>query len=99
MSVSFATSFYDLKAGNPGELVRHRQTDDLNELWEWLNRYKEREGVTDIVITSLEPTGVQKVEVAPGIAIAKIEFGAPTIMLALQRKDEASPWNELTPGR
>ena len=96
MAPNLPPSVYDLKAGNPNELIRHRQTDDLSKLWEWLNRYQEREGVTEILVTHMEPSSVKEIPVAPGIAIAKIEFGAPIVMLALQRKNQESPWTEVT---
>ena len=93
MAPNLPPSVYEIKVGNPSELLRRNQTESLDKLWEWITRYRTREGVTEILVTRQEPEVVgQK---GP---ISIVALGAPTVMLALQRQSEDSPWNELTPG-
>jgi hypothetical protein len=86
---------YRIQAGNSLELIRDRKTDDLGKLWEWLLRYQDREGVKEILIVRHE------IQIAdtPLAMVKAIALGEKTLMLALRRENEESPWTEIAPLR
>jgi hypothetical protein len=86
---------YQIQAGNAIDTIRDAKTTDLEKLWERIIRYQDRPAVTQILAVRYEVAAAP----SPDPRVQNVVLGEKTLMLALYRENEDSPWTEITPPR